>query len=185
VTISGVGMNPLRTGLIASLREMGADIVALDERVEGGEPVADLRVRAGALHGAEIPAERAPTMIDEYPILAVAASCARGRMVMRGLAELRVKESDRLTGTAEGLARCGVRVAVEGDDLVVEGAGNFPAGGGLIETRLDHRIAMAFVVLGLVANEPVRIDDARTIATSFPDFVPLMNRLGAGLAEVG
>jgi 3-phosphoshikimate 1-carboxyvinyltransferase len=184
VTIAGIGLNPLRNGLIDSLREMGADIVALNERIEGGEPVADLRVRAGALQGAEIPPERAPTMIDEYPILAVAAACARGRTVMRGLAELRVKESDRLAGTAEGLTRCGVRVAVEGDDLIVEGAGNFPAGDAVIETRLDHRIAMAFVVLGLVASEPVRIDDARTIATSFPDFVPLMNRLGAGLPEV-
>ena len=103
---------------------------------------------------------------------------------MRGLAELRVKESDRLAGTAEGLTRCGVRVAVEGDDLIVEGAGNFPAGDAVIETRLDHRIAMAFVVLGLVASEPVRIDDARPIATSFPGFVPLMNRLGAGFPEI-
>jgi 3-phosphoshikimate 1-carboxyvinyltransferase len=162
---------------------MGAEIAALNERVEGGEPVADLRVRSGALRGADIPAGRAPTMIDEYPILAVAAACARGRTVMRGLAELRVKESDRLAGAAEGLARCGVKVQVEGDELIVEGDGGPPAGGGLIETRLDHRMAMAFVVLGLVAREPVRIDDARPIATSFPDFVPLMNGLGAGLAQ--
>jgi 3-phosphoshikimate 1-carboxyvinyltransferase len=124
-------------------------------------------------------------MIDEYPILAVAASCAKGRTVMRGLAELRVKESDRLNGTAAGLAACGVRVAVEGDDLIVDGAGNFPAGGAVIATQLDHRIAMAFLVLGLVANQPVRIDDAGPIATSFPGFVPLMNRLGAGFAENG
>ena len=122
-------------------------------------------------------------MIDEYPILAVAAACARGRTVMRGLAELRVKESDRLAGIATGLASCGVRVAVEGDDLVVDGADNFPAGGALIATQLDHRIAMAFLVLGLAAHQPVAIDDARPIATSFPDFVPLMNRLGAGLAD--
>jgi 3-phosphoshikimate 1-carboxyvinyltransferase len=124
-------------------------------------------------------------MIDEYPILAAAASCAKGRTVMRGLAELRVKESDRLTATATGLAACGVRVSVEGDDLIVEGAGNFPAGGALIATRLDHRIAMAFLVMGLATNEPVVIDDVRTVATSFPGFVPLMNSLGAGFPEIG
>ena len=122
-------------------------------------------------------------MIDEYPILAVAAACARGRTVMRGLAELRVKESDRLAGIAEGLASCGVKVAVEGDDLIVEGSGGPPEGGALIATRLDHRMAMAFLVLGLAAREPVRIDDARPIATSFPDFVPLMSRIGARFSE--
>jgi 3-phosphoshikimate 1-carboxyvinyltransferase len=164
---------------------MGADIAYLNQRVEGGEPVADLRVRAGNLHGADIPPERAPTMIDEYPVLAVAASCAKGRTVMRGLAELRVKESDRFTGIATGLAACGGRVAVEGDDLIVDGDGRPPAGGAPIETNLDHRIAMAFLVMGLATTSPVRIDDARPIATSFPGFVPLMNRLGAGLAEIG
>ncbi len=179
VTVEGVGVNPLRSGLLECLREMGADIALQNEREAGGEPVADLFVRAGLLTGADIPAERAPRMIDEYPVLAVAAACARGRTVMRGLAELRVKESDRLATIATGLAACGVRVAVEGDNLIVEGAGNFPAGGTMIATRLDHRIAMAFLVLGLVANAPVRIDDARPIGTSFPDFVPLMARLGA------
>jgi 3-phosphoshikimate 1-carboxyvinyltransferase len=179
ITVEGVGLNPSRTGLLACLAEMGADVALLNERVEGGEPVADLRVRAGKLRGADIPAERAPTMIDEYPILAMAAACAEGRTVMRGLAELRVKESDRLTGTAAGLAGCGVKVAVEGDDLIVEGTGTPPPGGATIAARLDHRIAMAFLVLGLAAREPVAIDDARTIATSFPDFVPLMRRLGA------
>jgi 3-phosphoshikimate 1-carboxyvinyltransferase len=181
VTIEGVGLNPSRTGLLASLAEMGADIAYLNERVEGGEPVADLRVRAGALHGADIPPERAPSMIDEYPVLGVAAACAKGRTVMRGLAELRVKESDRLTGMATGLAACGVKVSVEGDDLIIDGDGKPPAGGAVIETRLDHRIAMAFLVMGLSAKSPVQIDDARPIATSFPGFVPLMNRLGAGL----
>jgi len=185
VTIANVGLNPSRTGLLSCLAEMGADIVLENRREAGGEPVADLRVRAGSLRGADIPAERAPTMIDEYPILAVAAACARGRTVMRGLAELRVKESDRLAGIAEGLGRCGVRVSVEGDDLIVEGAGNFPAGGATIETHLDHRMAMAFLVLGLVANQPVRIDDARPIATSFPDFEPLMAGLGAGFGVPG
>ena len=181
VTIEGVGINPLRTGLLECLREMGADIALLNERDEGGEPVADLRARAGALRGADIPAERAPRMIDEYPILAVAAACAGGRTVMRGLAELRVKESDRLTGIAAGLAKCGVCVGIEGDDLIVEGAGNYPAGGALIETSLDHRMAMAFLVLGLAANDAVRIDDAAPIATSFPDFLPLMNGLGCAI----
>jgi 3-phosphoshikimate 1-carboxyvinyltransferase len=162
---------------------MGADIACENERTAGGEPVADLRVRAGALTGVEIPPDRAPSMIDEYPILAVAAACARGRTVMRGLAELRVKESDRLAGIAEGLQRCGVKSTIQGDDLVVEGDDGPPKGGALIATRLDHRIAMAFLVLGLAAREPVRIDDARPIATSFPDFVPLMTRLGAGFTE--
>ena len=183
VTIEGVGINPLRTGLLECLREMGADIALQNERDEGGEPVADLRARAGPLKGADIPAERAPRMIDESPILAVAAACASGRTVRRGLAELRVKESDRLAGIAAGLAKCGVRVAVEGDDLLVEGAGNFPAGGATIETQLDHRMAMAFLVLGLAANEPVRIDDATPIATSFPDFLPLMNGLGGTIKQ--
>ena len=181
VTIEGVGVNPLRTGLLECLRDMGADIALLNERDEGGEPVADLRARAGPLTGADIPAERAPRMIDEYPILAVAAACAGGRTVMRGLAELRVKESDRLAGIAAGLAKCGARVAVEGDDLIIEGAGNYPAGGALIETSLDHRMAMAFLVLGLAANDAVRIDDAAPIATSFPDFLPVMNGLGCAI----
>jgi 3-phosphoshikimate 1-carboxyvinyltransferase len=185
ITVEGVGLNPSRTGLLSSLEEMGADIAYLDERIEGGEPVADLRVRAGALRGADIPPGRAPSMIDEYPILAVAAACAKGRTRMRGLAELRVKESDRLSATAAGLAACGVRVSVEGDDLIVYGDGRPPAGDALIETRLDHRIAMAFLVLGLTAKSPVLIDDARPIATSFPGFVRLMTQLGAGFPEIG
>jgi 3-phosphoshikimate 1-carboxyvinyltransferase len=182
VTIEGVGINPSRTGLLDSLREMGADITSLNQRDEGGEPVADLRIRAGRLEGAEIPAERAPRMIDEYPILAVAAACAQGPTVMRGLAELRVKESDRLSAIAHGLASCGVRVTVEGDTLTVEG-GNWPEGGALIATQLDHRIAMAFLVLGLATRRPVRIDDATPIATSFPGFVVLMNGLGGAITE--
>ena len=183
VTVEGVGINPLRTGLLECLCEMGADIALLNRREEGGEPVADIRARAGTLAGAEIPAERAPRMIDEYPILAVAAACARGRTVMRGLAELRVKESDRLAAIAAGLAGCGVRVVVDGDDLIIEGDGGPPAAGALIETQLDHRIAMAFLVLGLAAKEPLRIDDAAPIATSFPGFIAMMNRLGAAIGE--
>jgi len=185
VTVEGVGINPLRSGLLECLGEMGADIAVLNRRQEGGEPVADIRARAGSLRGAEIPPERAPRMIDEYPIIAVAAACARGRTAMRGLAELRVKESDRLTAIATGLDRCGVRVAVEGDDLIVEGADNVPPGGAMIETQLDHRIAMAFLVLGLAADEPVQIDDAAPIATSFPGFVAMMNRLGAAIGVAG
>jgi 3-phosphoshikimate 1-carboxyvinyltransferase len=183
VIVEGVGINPLRSGFLECLREMGADVVVLNRRQEGGEPVGDIRVRAGILSGAEIPAERAPRMIDEYPILAVAAAYARGRTVMRGLAELRVKESDRLLAIAAGLDGCGVHVAVDGDDLLVEGDGSPPRGGALIETRLDHRIAMAFLVLGLGARHPVRIDDAAPIATSFPGFIGLMTRFGATIEE--
>jgi 3-phosphoshikimate 1-carboxyvinyltransferase len=185
VTIEGVGVNPLRTGLLECLREMGADITLLNRRDEGGEPVADIRARGGTLTGADIPAERAPRMIDEYPILAVAAACGRGRTVMRGLAELRVKESDRLAAIAGNLDRCGVAVAVDGDNLIVEGNGGPPEGGGLIETRLDHRIAMAFLVLGLASRVPVRIDDATPIATSFPGFIGLIGGLGGTITEDG
>jgi 3-phosphoshikimate 1-carboxyvinyltransferase len=184
VVIESVGVNPLRTGLFDTLREMGADIVFTDERVEGGEPVADIAVRATRLVGVEVPAERAPRMIDEYPILAVAAGFARGRTVMHGLAELRVKESDRLGAIAQGLAACGVKLAVSGDTLAIEGADAPPAGGAAIATRLDHRIAMAFLVLGMAARQPTRIDDGETIGTSFPGFVALMNGLGARIAPV-
>jgi 3-phosphoshikimate 1-carboxyvinyltransferase len=179
VTIENVGINPLRAGLLDCLCEMGADVTLLNRREAGGEPVADIRARAGTLTGADIPAERAPKMIDEYPILAIAAACARGRTIMRGLAELRVKESDRLSAIATGLASCGVRVEIDGDNLVVDGNGGPPKGGAMIATQLDHRIAMAFLVLGLAAREPVRVDDGAPIATSFPDFVPLMGELGA------
>ena len=185
VTVEGVGINPLRSGLLECLHEMGADIAVLNRRGEGGEPIADIRARSGTLWGADIPAVRAPRMIDEYPILAVAAACARGRTVMRGLAELRFKESDRLAAIAAGLDGCGVQVAVDGDDLIIDGANGPPEGGALIETQLDHRIAMAFLVLGLAARNPVHIDDAAPIATSFPDFIGLMTRLGAVVEEEG
>lgn len=183
ITIAGVGLNPLRAGLYDTLAAMGAAIERKDERIEGGEPVADLVVRASRLRSVDVPAERAPSMIDEYPILAAAAAFAEGRTVMRGLAELRVKESDRLAAIAEGLAACGTQVLVEGDTLIVEGRGRPPTGGALIAARLDHRIAMAFLVLGMAAERPVRIDDGATIATSFPGFVALMNGLGAAIAE--
>jgi 3-phosphoshikimate 1-carboxyvinyltransferase len=182
VVIEGVGVNPLRTGLFDTLREMGADIAFLRERSEAGEPVADVSVRASALSGVEVPAERAPRMIDEYPILAVAAAFARGRTVMHGLGELRVKESDRLSAISQGLAACGAKLAVAGDTLAVEGGAGPLPGGALIAARLDHRIAMAFLVLGMAARAEVRIDDGETINTSFPGFVELMNGLGARIA---
>jgi len=183
IEISGVSMNELRTGLLTTLAEMGARIERVSVRTEGGEEIADLVVRASALKAVEVPAVRAPSMIDEYPVLAVAAAFAKGKTVMRGLGELRVKESDRLTAVAEGLVACGVAVSVDGDTLTVEGLGGRPRGNAAIAARLDHRIAMAFLVLGLAAERPVSIDDGETINTSFPGFVQLMNGLGATLAE--
>jgi 3-phosphoshikimate 1-carboxyvinyltransferase len=184
ITIEGVGINPLRAGLYQTLAEMGAPITFAKERVAGGERVADIKVKAGALHGVEVPAARAPSMIDEYPVLAVAAAFAEGRTVMHGLGELRVKESDRLVAIAEGLRKCGVSAVIDGDTLTVEGRSTPPKGGARVAARLDHRIAMAFLVLGGAARKPVRIDDGETIATSFPDFIKLMNRLGTCIAEV-
>ncbi|WP_127090696.1 3-phosphoshikimate 1-carboxyvinyltransferase [Aquabacter cavernae] len=178
IVITDMMMNPLRIGLVTTLREMGADIAILAERTEGGEAVADIRVRHSALKGVEVPAERAPAMIDEYPILAVAAAFAEGPTVMRGLAELRVKESDRLTAVADGLAACGIAHTVEGDDLIVAGGG-VVQGGGPVATHMDHRIAMAFLILGLASREGVSIDDTTFIATSFPTFMPMMRGLGA------
>jgi 3-phosphoshikimate 1-carboxyvinyltransferase len=179
--LDGVMMNPLRTGLITTLAEMGASIEELDRRKEGGEDVADLRVRSGVLRAVEVPAERAPAMIDEYPVLAVAAAFAEGTTVMRGLKELRVKESDRLAATAALLRANGVAVDIEGDDLIVHGKGH-AAGGGIVTTHMDHRIAMAAMVLGLASDKPVQIDDGTFIATSFPGFVELMRGLGADLS---
>ncbi|MFQ5958874.1 MAG: 3-phosphoshikimate 1-carboxyvinyltransferase [Alphaproteobacteria bacterium] len=182
IIVRGVGVNPLRTGIFATLREMGADLTFADEREESGEPVADIVVRAGSLRGVEVPAERAPTMIDEYPVLAVAAACAEGETVMRGLAELRVKESDRLAAIAAALAASGVAVEAGDDDLIVTGCAGSPPGGGRIETRLDHRIAMASLVLGMAAKKPVAVDDTAPIATSFPGFIALCDGLGARIA---
>jgi len=180
VILDGVMMNPLRTGLLTTLGEMGASIEYLQRRSEGGEDVADLRVRASALRGVEVPAERAPSMIDEYPVLAVAASFAEGTTVMRGLKELRVKESDRLGATAALLRGNGIEAAIEGDDLIVQGKGRAP-GGGLVTTHMDHRIAMSALVMGLASEKPVKIDNGAFIATSFPGFVELMRSLGADL----
>jgi 3-phosphoshikimate 1-carboxyvinyltransferase len=175
--IEGVMMNPLRGGLLTTLMDMGAGIEVLDRRQEGGEDVADLRVRGSELSAVDVPAARAPTMIDEYPILAVAAAFAEGTTRMRGLKELRVKESDRLAATAALLTRNGVAVDIEGDDMFVHGNGR-AGGGGLVETHMDHRIAMSALVLGLASEQPVKVDDAAFIATSFPGFVELMRSLG-------
>jgi len=181
IVLPGVMMNPLRIGLLTTLAEMGAAIETLERRHEGAEDVADLRVRAGTLRGVEVPASRAPSMIDEYPVLAVAAAFAEGATVMRGLKELRVKESDRLLATVALLRANGVAADIEGDDLIVEGKGR-PAGGGIVTTHMDHRIAMAAIVLGLASERPVQIDDGSFIATSFPGFVDLMRSLGGCLS---
>lgn len=182
VVVEGVMMNPLRIGLITTLLEMGAAIVVLERRVEGGEDVADLRIKASPLTGVDVPAARAPSMIDEYPILAVAAAFATGTTRMRGLHELRVKESDRLAAVADGLAEAGVKYEVEGDDLLVEGGSGDVRGGGLVATHLDHRIAMSFLCLGFAAQKPMAIDDEHMIATSYPGFKADMTRLGAHFA---
>jgi 3-phosphoshikimate 1-carboxyvinyltransferase len=180
VVLDGVMLNPLRAGLLTTLREMGATIEVLERRNEGGEDVADLRVRASALKGVDVPPERAPTMIDEYPILAVAAAFAEGTTRMRGLKELRVKESDRLEATAALLRVNGVETEIDGDDLIVQGRGR-PAGGGVVKTHMDHRIAMSALVMGAASEKPVQVDDAAFIATSFPGFVELMRGLGVEL----
>jgi 3-phosphoshikimate 1-carboxyvinyltransferase len=179
--LEAVMTNPLRTGLYTTLREMGAQIETLETRSDGGEEIADLRVRACALKGVEVPAERAPSMIDEYPILAVAAAFAEGRTVMRGLSELRVKESDRLAATAEMLRVNGVDVEIQGDDLIVNGKGR-AQGGGIVATHMDHRLAMSALVMGLASEQAVQADDTAFIATSFPDFTRLMRSLGADLS---
>ncbi len=182
--LPNVGINPLRIGLFDTLQEMGADIVYKNKREEAGEPVADLEVRASRLKGICVPAARAPSMIDEYPILAVAAACADGETRMEGLAELKVKESDRLAAMSQGLQACGVSAVAEGDSLTVCGGGpkgNAPV---TIPVNLDHRIAMAFLVLGMVAERPIAVDDASAINTSFPGFADIMNGLGATIEAV-
>lgn len=186
IVIENVLMNPTRTGLLLTLQEMGGRIDILNPRNEGGEDVADLRVRHSELKGVSVPPQRAPSMIDEYPVLAVAASFAEGETLMQGLEELRVKESDRLSAVAEGLKLNGVDCTEGHSTLAVRGV---PGGKGLggqakddmVQTHLDHRIAMSFLVMGLAAEKPVTIDDAAMIATSFPEFMGLMKGLGAGI----
>ena len=180
VVVENVGLNPTRAGLFEVLRMMGGDIQFLDQREVGGEPVADLRVRGSSLKGIEVPPDIAPSMIDEFPVLFVAAALAEGRTVTRGLEELRVKESDRLAVMAEGLRAVGARVEETEDGLIIDGTGGEKLpGGATIAARLDHRIAMSFAVAGLVSRDPVTIDDMAPVATSFPIFADLMRSLGA------
>jgi len=182
IRIEGVGLNSLRTGLFTTLREMGGSVAITGTRIEGGEAVGDIEVVAGDLRAVDVPPARAPSMIDEYPILAVACAHASGTSRLRGLAELRVKESDRLAATAALLRANGVGVAIEGDDLVIDGAGGPPRGGGVVATHMDHRLAMSALVLGASARDPVSVDDVAFIDTSFPGFVVLMTGLGCRFA---
>lgn len=180
ILLPSILINPLRTGLIQTLSEMGAKIEISNKRLSGGETLADLWVRSSSLTAVEVPATRAPSMIDEYPILAIAASFAEGRTVMHGLAELRVKESDRIRSVVDGLQACGIEAREEGDCLVVEGKQSV-RGGATIASNHDHRIAMSFLVLGMASAEPVAVDDAEMIETSFPGFAALMNKLGGDI----
>ena len=180
VRLSRICINKRRTGLYETLQEMGADITYKHTRTESGEKVADILVRSiGKLKGVTVPPERVPSMIDEFPALAMAAACAEGTTVMTGLAELRVKESDRLQMIAEGLTACGVRVETGKDSLTVHGTGKPPKGGATVKTAFDHRIAMAFLVLGTASDQPITVDDSTAISTSFPNFRTLMEDLGA------
>ncbi|MBV9835093.1 MAG: 3-phosphoshikimate 1-carboxyvinyltransferase [Alphaproteobacteria bacterium] len=183
VTIMNVGVNPLRTGLFETLREMGADLTFTNRRTMGGEPVADIRVKGGALRCVDVPASRAPTMIDEYPALAIAAACATGTSRMAGLADLR-EDGDKLALIAAGLAVNGVKAELGADYLHVHGMGAAVPGGGMVETGSDYYVAMAFLVLGMAARAPVTIDDAKAIDTSFPGFITMMNGLGARIGDV-
>lgn len=183
IYLTHIGMNPRRTGIFDCLIEMGAEITYKNKRIEGGEPVADIIIKGtGNLKGITVPESRVPSMIDEFPVFAMAASCADGITKMTGLEELRVKESDRLAMIAKGLESCGVKLEMGEDSLTIYGNGKPPKGGATIETALDHRIAMAFLVLGGVSEEPIQIDDAAPIRTSFPNFVELMNDLGCEIA---
>ena len=184
VTIEGVLVNPTRTGLYTTLKEMGGDVEFLNGREEGGEPIADIRARYSKLKGVSVPADRAPSMIDEYPVLAAVASFAEGETRMDGLAELKVKESDRLAATAAGLHANGVTARIEGDSLIVTGASKVK-GAGRVATHLDHRIAMAFLTMSLASEAPVTVDDTAMIATSFPEFQGLMEKLGAKYTVLG
>ena len=189
ITLTGVSVNPLRAGLYRTLREMGAAIDFENERLASGEPVADLRIRSCALRGVSVPASRAPSMIDEYPVLAAAAACAHGTTVLEGLGELKLKESDRLSAIASGLALCGVEVETSVDSMTITGTGKPPRGqtkkGAPVETHGDHRIAMAFLTLGAGTANPVSVNSAESIETSFPNFAGFMNKLGADIAAVG
>jgi 3-phosphoshikimate 1-carboxyvinyltransferase len=184
VTVENVLLNPGRIGLLETLKDMGADIVIANRRDAGGEPVGDVTARHGALKGVEVPPERAPSMIDEYPILAAVAAFADGKTVMRGIGEMRVKESDRIALMARALTDSGVSVEEEPEGMIVRSAGEPPRGGASVTTHGDHRIAMSNLVLGLGAREPVTVDEPGMIATSFPGFVEMMRRLGAPIGDI-
>jgi 3-phosphoshikimate 1-carboxyvinyltransferase len=181
VTLNAIGLNPLRTGLFETLREMGAALTIVNPRLQGGEPIGDIIAAFTPLTAVDVPPARAPSMIDEYPILAVACAAARGTSRLRGLAELRVKESDRFSATAAMLRAAGVRVEAQADDLIIHGVPAIP-GGGSVATHMDHRLAMSALVLGQITEAPMTIDDSSFIDTSFPNFVELMRRLGAAIA---
>jgi 3-phosphoshikimate 1-carboxyvinyltransferase len=183
ITVTGVLANPTRTGFYVTLQEMGADVTFANERPEGAETIADIRARyCPKLKGVRVPASRALSMIDEYPILSVVAAFAEGDTRMEGLAELKAKESDRLAGTAAGLIANGISAKISSDTLSVDGSTSVK-GGGRVVTHMDHRLAMAFLVLGLASDRPVTVDDSAMIATSFPEFLPLMRGLGAKLEQ--
>jgi 3-phosphoshikimate 1-carboxyvinyltransferase len=183
LTLRHVGMNPTRVGVINILRQMGANIEVLEERVIGGEPVADLRVRSAELRGIDIPEDQVPLAIDEFPVLFIAATCAKGRTVLRGAEELRVKESDRIQVMADGLAALGVETTVTPDGIVIEGGQTI--GGGTVESHEDHRISMSFAVASLRATGPIRINDCANVATSFPGFVDLAKQTGIQISTEG
>ena len=185
IVVRGIMLNPHRSGLYTTLMEMGGDIEVMNQREQGGEPVADLRVRSSRLRGVEVPPDRAASMIDEYPVLAIAAAFADGETRMLGIQELRVKESDRIAATASGLRANGIKVRETEDGMIVEGRSGEVAGAGHVATHMDHRIAMSFLVMGLAAQKPVTVDDASMIATSFPDFLPLLQGLGATFSGEG
>lgn len=184
LTIISVGIGDRRNGIFLTLQDMGADIIFKNKRIEGGEEVADLVIKGSQLNGINVDPARNPSMIDEFPVLAMAAACANGTTTMTDLGELRVKESDRLLMVAEGLKACGVNLEMGEDSLTIHGNGKPPKGGAEIKTALDHRIAMAFLVLGTVTDEPITIDDAAPIRTSFPNFMELMNDLGCEIGDV-
>lgn len=186
VRVNGVGVNPTRIGLFDTLREMGADLEFVNSRIVGGEPVADITARHSGLSGVEVPPERAVTMIDEYPILSVLAAFAEGKTLMRGIKELRVKETDRIDAMAKGLRSCGAEVEEQADQMAVHGQGpEGVIGGATCESKMDHRIAMSFICLGLAARSPVSVDDTSSISTSFPGFSELMAGLGAEFQQCG
>ena len=182
IKIKNVLLNPTRDGLYRCLDEMGAKITYSNKKNEAGEITYDLEVKSSSLKPIDVPAERAPSMIDDYPILAVAASLTNGISIFRGLSELKVKESDRLLGIYNFLSKNGIEAKIDSDNLIINGSSGGPKGGGLVETNLDHRIAMSSIILGMVSDESIRIDDIETIKTSFPNFIELMKKLGARIS---